>query len=85
MIVMPNHMHCIIENVLNAHDAFQNKNENSNDSLQRDAHVGTSLRGRPVDENQCFTNGQIENYEIRGCPVDENYQQSCKSGKRQIL
>ena len=40
MVIMPNHMHCIIENVLNAHDAFQNKNDNENliDESQRDAH-----------------------------------------------
>ena len=43
MIIMPNHMHCIIENVLNAHETL---------IFQRDAHEGTSLRGRPVDEKR---------------------------------
>lgn len=70
MVIMPNHMHCIIENVSNAHETFQN--DNLNDTFQRDAHVGMSLRGRPVDENQCCTNNEIDNDEKRGCPVDEN-------------
>jgi putative transposase len=76
MVIMPNHMHCIIENILNAHDTTQNKNCNENlmDASQRDAHVRTSLcgrpvdekRGRPVDKNQCFTNDKIDNDEKRG-------------------
>ncbi|MDD3685845.1 MAG: hypothetical protein PHE56_03665 [Bacteroidales bacterium] len=61
MVIMPNHMHCIIENILNANDTTQNKNCNENlmDASQRDAHVRTSLCGRPVDEK-------------RGRPVDKN-------------
>ncbi len=72
MIIMPNHMHCIIENVLIAHDTFKNENINSNDTFQRDAHEGTSLRGRPVDENQYFANDKIDDDEKRGCTIDEN-------------
>ena len=56
MFMMSNHMHCIIENVLNVYDALQN--DNSNESFQRDAHDTTQnenvliqmLRGRPVEK-----------------------------------
>jgi len=59
MIVMPNHMHCIIENVSSntndkhdAHETAQPKPD-AHEIAQpkRDAHEGTSLRGRPVDNN----------------------------------
>src|SRR3989339_821221 len=44
IIVMPNHFHCIIENVLL-------------DDISLDVHEGTSLRGRPEnDENECPEN-----------------------------
>ncbi|MDD3686930.1 MAG: hypothetical protein PHE56_09215 [Bacteroidales bacterium] len=72
MVIMPNHMHCIIENAPNTHETFQNENVGSCESIQRDAHVGTSLRGRPVDENQCCAKNDIGNDENRGRPVDKN-------------
>jgi REP element-mobilizing transposase RayT len=40
MVVMPNHFHCIIENV-------PNNNNNNNNHVSGD-HVGMPLRGRPV-------------------------------------
>ncbi|MEX2379312.1 MAG: hypothetical protein WD530_01100 [Vicingaceae bacterium] len=51
MVVMPNHFHCIIENLEN--DEIDNNELDSNAPPQMDtppridAHVGTSLRGRP--------------------------------------
>ena len=82
MVIMPNHIHCIIENSLNAHDALQrdahdeiqheNDNENLNKTLQRDAH------------DTCQNENDIENLmdalqrdahvgtSLRGRPVDEN-------------
>ena len=53
----------------------QNKNSNSNDESQRDAHAGTSLRGRPVDNTQYYTNNEIGNDEKRCRPVGKNQQQ----------
>jgi len=48
LIVMPNHIHCIVENkpLLNV-DVMDN---NVLDDTVLDAHVGTSLRGRPNNE-----------------------------------
>src|SRR5690554_4464814 len=58
MVVMPNHFHCIIEN-MEMTDINENENENGNDNDNDnnndndndnddwDAHVGAPLRGRP--------------------------------------
>jgi REP element-mobilizing transposase RayT len=63
MVIMPNHMHCIIENVSNTHEnqcCTNNKIDNDEN------------HGRPVDENQCCKNNKIANDEKCGHPVDDN-------------
>ena len=58
MVVMPNHFHCIIENVDICDDDGDERNDgNGHDGDERDgddhvgdAHGGASLRGRPVRE-----------------------------------
>lgn len=51
MVIMPNHFHCILENIPNKNDGDKRDTHdilNANDKLN--AHVGTFLRGRPYDE-----------------------------------
>ncbi|MDA3818253.1 MAG: hypothetical protein PF486_12800 [Prolixibacteraceae bacterium] len=48
MVIMPNHFHCIVENIM--------KNDEMGNACycdaHMDAHVGTSLRGRPLRDMQ---------------------------------
>jgi putative transposase len=54
MVVMPNHFHCIIENIADdlsdTHDVLPT---DAHDVLPSDAHVGAPLRGRPMMERGC--------------------------------
>lgn len=56
MVVMPNHFHCIIQNLdaddMNAIQTDANEMDaNEMDANEMDAHVGAPLRGRPVSSN----------------------------------
>ena len=48
MVVMPNHFHCIIENITDDIDNVTDTHDVS------DAHVGAPLRGRPHDNNEKY-------------------------------
>ena len=77
MIVMPNHFHCVIENIA-SDKSYRDESswdesswdesswdESSWDESSWDAHVGAPLRGRPI--NEC---GRPNNNE-RGRPINE--------------
>ncbi len=61
MVVMPNHFHCIIENIAdiaesNAHDAEKGDNDLQMvaHDAEKGAHVGAPLRGRPFDDEPTY-------------------------------
>jgi REP element-mobilizing transposase RayT len=85
MVIMPNHMHCIIENVSNAHVTFQNENVIPNESIQRDTHE--TYQNKNDNLNDTCQRDAHAGTSLRGRPVDENRgrpvdeNQCCKNNK----